>query len=135
VIARDADLPPAAHPDLWAGQPGTRVPHVWIDRRDQRLSTVDLFTEGLTLVSADVRWIEVARSVSQATGIAIRTVHVGTDVYFPADRGFEMTFGVSAEGACLVRPDAIVAWRVPGLDADLKRELSRVLTQMTGLGA
>jgi hypothetical protein len=34
-----------------------------------------------------------------------------------------------------VRPDVIVAWRVPGMDADPERELSRVLARMTGPGA
>jgi putative polyketide hydroxylase len=135
VIGCHGDLPPAAHPDFWAGQPGTRVPHVWINRRDQRVSTIDLFTERLTLVSPDARWIDAARSVSQATGIAIGAVHIGSDIHFPVERSFEATFGVSAEGACLVRPDVIVAWRVPGMDADPERELSRVLARMTGPGA
>jgi putative polyketide hydroxylase len=129
------DLPPAAHPDVWAGQPGTRVPHVWINRRDQRVSTIDLFTEGLTLVSANARWIEAARNVAQATGIAIGAVHIGSDIHFRAERSFEATFGMSADGACLVRPDAIVAWRAPGMDADPERELSRVLARMTAPGA
>ncbi len=132
VMATDGDLPPAAHPDAWAGQPGTRAPHVWINRRDQRLSTIDLFTENLTLVSADARWIEVARSVSRSAGIPIGAVHVGSDVHFPAERSFEAMFGVSAEGACLVRPDAIVAWRSPGMDTNPEHALSQVLARITG---
>jgi putative polyketide hydroxylase len=131
VVACDSDLPPAAHPDIWAGQPGTRVPHVWIKRSDQRVSTIDLFTEGLTLVSANARWIEAARNVAQAKGVDISTVHVGQDVHFPAGRSFEAVFGVLAQGACLMRPDAIVAWRSPDMGADPEGELSRVLDRIT----
>jgi putative polyketide hydroxylase len=135
VIGCDGDLPPAAHPDVWAGQPGTRVPHAWINRRDDRISTIDLFTEKLTLVSADERWIDAARRIAQTADVPVGTVHTGKDVHFAAERSFEATFGVSAEGACLVRPDAILAWRSPGLDSDPNGCLSRVLAQITGRGA
>jgi putative polyketide hydroxylase len=135
VIAAGSDLPPAAHPDIWAGQPGTRVPHVWINRRDQRVSTIDLFTERLTLISADERWIEAVTNVAQTKGIPVGTVHVGKDVHFPAERSFEATFGVSAEGACLVRPDAIIAWRSPHMGADPAGELSRVIDRINARNA
>ncbi|MDN4633912.1 hypothetical protein QCD71_20535 [Sphingomonas sp. PsM26] len=98
------------------------------DQRDQRFSTVDLFTEGLTLVSANARRIEVARSVSQATGIAIGAVHIGSDIPLPGRAQLRSDVRCVGGRACLVRPDAIVAWRAPGMDTDPERELSRVLT-------
>ena len=132
VIGNDDDLPHAAHPNEWAGQPGTRAPHVWITRRNQRVSTIDLFTWDLTLISADARWIEAAGRVSDAAGVVINVLHVGGDVHFPVERGFATVFGVSEEGACLVRPDAIVAWRSFGLSADPEHALSQVLARITG---
>lgn len=138
VIGNDADLPPAAHPDVWAGQPGTRVPHVWIERGGGRLSTVDLFTDDLTLISADARWIEAARRAAVAAGVPVQTVHVGDrggdDVRFPAGRSFEATFSVSPEGACLVRPDAVVAWRSGDLTADPERAVGEALARIAGRG-
>lgn len=132
VIATDGDLPPAAHPDTWSGQPGTRVPHVWIERDGRRVSTIDLFTEGFTLVSSDPRWIEVAQRTCEACGVMVSALLVGRDIRFPAERSFEATFNVSTQGASLVRPDAIVAWRSPGADADRERTLSHVLAKVTG---
>ena len=125
-------LPPAAHPDVWAGQPGTRVPHVWVDRAGRRVSTLDLFTDHLTLVSADARWIEAARRAADAAGVTVGTVHAGADVRFPADRSFEATFGVAREGACLVRPDAVVAGRARDLAADPELALHDVLAEVLG---
>jgi putative polyketide hydroxylase len=52
--ARDA-LPPALRPEQWAGQPGTRAPHVWISDGDERVSTLDLIQRGWALLADDVR--------------------------------------------------------------------------------
>ena len=130
VIAPDDDLPPAAAPDVWRGQPGTRVPHVWIMKAGRRVSTVDLFTQGLSLVSPDVRWICAAEAVGKATGAPITTVQVGRDVLFPADAAFGAVFNLSPDGACLVRPDAIVAWRAKGRIADPDGALREVVERI-----
>ncbi len=130
VIAPNDNLPPAAAPNLWRGQPGTRVPHVWIMQGGRRISTVDLFTHSLALISQDVRWIRAAEAVESATAVPIRTVQVGKDVLFPADVAFEAIFNVLPDGACLVRPDAIVAWRSTGLSADPDGALSEVVARI-----
>ena len=127
VMAPDEDLPPAAAPSVWRGQPGTRVPHVWIRRGDQRISTVDLFTQGLTLVSEDVRWKGAVEAVGSDMGVPVTTVLVGRDVLFPADVSFQEAFNMAPAGACLVRPDAIVAWRSTGLPADPAGVLREVI--------
>ena len=43
VIGAGAELPRAQRPDQWAGQPGTRAPHLWLNRDGERISTLDLF--------------------------------------------------------------------------------------------
>lgn len=132
VIASAGDLPPAANPDVWRGQPGTRVPHVWVMHGDRRLSTVDLFTQGLTLASANTRWIEAAKRVSETAGAPIGTLHVGKDVRFPDESSFADMFGVAVDAACLVRPDAIVAWRSSPMDSDPERTLNDVVGCVIG---
>lgn len=132
VITPDDDLPPAASPTVWRGQPGTRVPHVWVEQRDRRLSTVDLFTHGLTLVSADARWIEAARRASDVAGVPLAAIHVGKDVQFPDERSFTDVFGVAVDGACLVRPDAIVAWRSLHIGDDPEGTLNHVVGRLLG---
>jgi len=133
IIGEDGDLPPAAHPDVWAGQPGTRVPHAWIDRSGQWVSTIDLFTQGLTLISADGCWIEAAQRASDATGIPVHTLRVGDEIHFPTERSFEATFGVGRDGASLVRPDAIVAWRSDQSATPLERRVADVGRCLTAI--
>ncbi|MGG1947714.1 FAD-dependent monooxygenase [Trinickia sp. NRRL B-1857] len=111
VIGAGADLPPAASPDDWAGQPGTRAPHVWIEQDGQRVSTLDLFAHELVLLTQDVRWFDAAREADARLPLPFKAVLVGVDVAFPADAPFDQRFGVSPTGAVLVRPDGVIAWR------------------------
>ncbi|QGZ38119.1 2-polyprenyl-6-methoxyphenol hydroxylase-like FAD-dependent oxidoreductase [Pseudoduganella flava] len=111
VIGAGAELPPAASPAEWAGQPGTRAPHVWIQRDGQRLSTLDLFAHELVLLTGDGRWTDAARTAAARLPLPFKAVRVGSDVTFPADVPFDECFGVSSGGAVLIRPDGIIAWR------------------------
>ncbi|HEX7987245.1 MAG TPA: hypothetical protein VF616_27310, partial [Duganella sp.] len=111
VIGAGADLPPAANPVDWAGQPGTRAPHVWIEQEEQRISTLDLFAHELVLLTQDGRWIDAAHEASARLPLPFKAVVVGVDVTFPADTPFDRCFGVSPTGAVLVRPDGVIAWR------------------------
>lgn len=105
VISATDELPAAASPAQWAGQPGTRAPHVAIERRGQAMSTLDLFGRGYVMLTADPAW----RSVADA--LPIELVMVGEDAMFPDAEAFPTHFGVGPTGASLVRPDGIVAWR------------------------
>lgn len=111
VIGAGPTLPPAAHPDAWAGQPGTRAPHLWGRYRGERVSTIDLLTTGFVLLSEDPRWIAAARETAANLALSIGAVHVGADLVFEEEEAFRQRFGVAAGGAVLVRPDGIVAWR------------------------
>lgn len=113
VIGAGPDLPLAADPMDWAGQPGTRAPHVWIRRDGHTLSTLDLFGHDLVLLTQDPRWIPLTRD----TGAPLTAMLVGADIQFPADAPFTKRFGVADDGAVLVRPDGIVAWRSDGFPA------------------
>ncbi|PVM87600.1 2,4-dichlorophenol 6-monooxygenase [Caulobacter radicis] len=132
VISNDEDLPPAAHPDIWAGQPGARAPHVWISFDGRTLSTLDLFSQDFVLLSPDVRWINAGLAVARDLDVPLRSIAVGQRVCFPEDRSFEATFTVSSQGACLIRPDGVVAWRAFGSDADPTLSLCRSMSQILG---
>jgi 2-polyprenyl-6-methoxyphenol hydroxylase-like FAD-dependent oxidoreductase len=102
ILGVGSDLPVAALPDVWAGQPGTRAPHVWITREGQRRSTLDLFQRGWVLITADGRW----------TGAAA-DLDIEVQVFSGEEAAsVSSAFGLGVEGAALVRPDGVVAWRV-----------------------
>jgi putative polyketide hydroxylase len=109
IIGAGPELPPAAHPADWAGQPGTRAPHAWIQQGDCMISILDLFKQRFTLITADARWAELARHADMADGLDI--VLVGRDVSFATPDAFGGLFCLKDSGATLVRPDGIICWR------------------------
>ena len=99
------------------GQPGTRAPHVALapDR-----STLDLFGRGFVVLrpaGPDVdEWAP-----------------PGVDAHVIDADGFAEAYGISPEGACLVRPDGIVGWRSSGASA--RDELSGALDSIRSRNA
>lgn len=101
ILGAGPELPAAALPDAWAGQPGTRAPHVWITRDGERRSTLDLFQRGWVLVTIDARWAEAT------AGLRVEVPTFSADDATPVSRAF----GLGTDGASLVRPDGCIAWR------------------------
>jgi putative polyketide hydroxylase len=118
VLGAGDDLPPALRPEQWAGQPGTRAPHVWLTTGDQRLSTLDLFGRGWVLIADGHRWAEAAREATERTGITVECHLIGTTPLADhADQLLEV-FGLTEGGATLVRPDGYLAWRARSTPTD-----------------
>lgn len=103
------------------GQPGTRVPHVWLHRDGRRISTLDLLGPRFTVLSADERWgaaadrLEAAmQRIDEPEWLAV------TDL--------------GATGALLVRPDDFVGWRSEELPPDPAAALQQALGRILALG-
>jgi hypothetical protein len=118
-----------ADPRGMGGIPGSRAPHVWLERRGQRLSTIDLAGRYLLLAgAAGSAWVDAARAAGRALGnLPIDAYCVGHDLSDPEDR-FPRAFGVSPAGASLVRPDGFVAWNCRESVAEPERALRAALT-------
>ncbi|HTV21733.1 MAG TPA: FAD-dependent oxidoreductase, partial [Polyangiaceae bacterium] len=56
VIGASDELPPARSPEQWAGQPGTRAPHVEVRHGEASTSSVELLQRGWSTVAADPEW-------------------------------------------------------------------------------
>ena len=84
------------------GRPGTRAPHVWIEQNGNRISTLDIFGRNFVVLAGPEgrRWCE---------GSSIQN-HV------IASTTFRDSYGISASGAALIRPDGFVAWRSTNAD-------------------
>ena len=104
------------------GRPGSHAPHVWVGRGGEHSSTIDLFGRGFVLLTASPSWAQAAAAVSDQLGVPI-------DVQVLADDRVLGAYGITAEGASLVRPDRFVAWRSRGAGtaADLEKALRVVL--------
>jgi putative polyketide hydroxylase len=103
--------------DELRGQPGTRVPHVWV--RDG-VSTLDLLGPGFTVLTGDERWRAAAASASAVIGIPIAAHCIG-------DENWAAATGLAPQGALLVRPDDFVGWRAEKLSSDPESELCQAL--------
>lgn len=122
VAGAGADLPAAASPAGWAGQPGTRAPHVWERGEAGTRSTLDLIGRRHLLLSADPAWCALG------TRLPLDARWVGRDFVFPPDQSFSTIFGVGEGGAALIRPDGIVAWRSSASpDAAAEAVIARLL--------
>jgi putative polyketide hydroxylase len=112
--------------------PGARAPHIWLDPRYQ-FSTVDLFGGGFALLTANgALWQAGVDRYRLGGGLPIRLCDIADLASDEAIcRDWMALYGVSRDGAVLVRPDGMVAWRcdVPTADpqAELTAALSRIL--------
>jgi hypothetical protein len=90
------------------GRPGIRAPHVWVRRGDERISTIDLAGPGFALLTgADGQaWVDAARELD------IAGYRIGPDAEIDDPQGRWLAeLGIKPDGALLVRPDGIMAWR------------------------
>ncbi|KAM0545988.1 hypothetical protein ACHAPJ_011100 [Fusarium lateritium] len=129
IIGADQSLPAAQTPDKWAGQPGTRAPHVKIQRNHQRMSTLQSFGKGWVLLSGSLEWQAAVAELQRRFLFDISFEHVqqGTPGGYS---GFHKAYGLSDHGSSLVRPDGYIAWRAVDLPANPLGTLERALEEV-----
>jgi putative polyketide hydroxylase len=129
VVNAPRDLPPALSSPELNGQPGTRAPHVWLERDGERFSPVDLFGAGFVLLTGAEggAWVAGARSIAHP---ALEPYRIGEGGIADADRRWASAYGVPEDGAVLVRPDGFVAWRCEGAAADPAAALTAAMGQI-----
>jgi 2,4-dichlorophenol 6-monooxygenase len=116
--------------------PGAHLPHCWLLRGGDRISTLDLCGRGrfalLTGIGGEA-WRTAAAEAERALGIPV-DVHVigpGADADDPYG-DFARMRETEETGALLVRPDQHVGWRAQSLPADPTAELLAALRQVLG---
>ena len=106
VIGAGPELPAAASPLDWKGQPGTRAPHIWLKTpTDEKISSLDILGKEFVLISADPNWKQEAQRLN------LKLALIDQDIFFNEANTFSDTYGVSPRGAVLIRPDGIICWR------------------------
>lgn len=136
AIVEDGTSPPAVEDSysdyLQTATPGCRAPHVWLGRGDARLSTLDLFGAGFSLLAAPQgqAWCDAAVKARDTLGVPIDVYRIGSPGLTDLG-GFAKAYGVDADGAVLVRPDGHVAWRAKsaGDGVALTAAINRILAR------
>jgi hypothetical protein len=113
-----------------SGEPGTRAPHMVLEDDSRRLSVLDLFGSTFVLLTGagGSAWCEAIRDLSTTLPLSLQCYRIGdggdlADV----DGVWPDRYGVTNDGAVLVRPDGFVAWAsdtTPDRD-DLARAAAR----------
>jgi len=119
------------------GEPGTRVPHAWLQRDGQPVSTLDLLGKGFTLFTgaAGDPWLAAVDAVSESVGVSIAVQRIGPNTAIRDIHGkWAAITGLSSDGALLARPDDFVGWRAETVPAAPEQELRRVLSQILATG-
>jgi 2-polyprenyl-6-methoxyphenol hydroxylase-like FAD-dependent oxidoreductase len=139
ILAEEGDASDGAQaghgdPRLTRAVPGSRAPHLWLQRDGRRRSTLDLFGGDFVLLAGPDGgpWCD-AVPAAAAPGVRLAAYRVGGPELAVPDDSFTEAYGISRTGAVLVRPDGFVAWRAraasdrpaESLTAALRRALMR----------
>jgi hypothetical protein len=137
AIVPDGSAPPSpANPvrDFVAtARPGSRLPHVWVERAGSPTSILDLLDpEGFTLLAGPdgSAW---SGATASAAPTRIRCLVADRD-FVDRDGAWRRASGIEPSGALLVRPDQHVAWRVTRAPVDPAAELAAVVRRTISLG-
>ncbi|GAA1420136.1 hypothetical protein GCM10009601_18050 [Streptomyces thermospinosisporus] len=118
VLGTDPASPVVPDALVLDGAPGSRAPHLWLERAGERISTLDLYERHPVLLSsadAGFAWHTAAKQVAKELNAPLDSHRIGhgaeADLVPEGDQDWARAHGVGEDGAVLVRPDGFVAWR------------------------
>ena len=127
------------HPTTW---PGARLPHVWLDRDERRISSIDLGGKGRFVLLTGLcgeAWRGAAAAVAHRFGLDLPVISIGPDGSDAHDIYADWYYqsGIDEDGCILVRPDNYIGWRALTLPEDpqaaLHDALSAILARPAGI--
>ena len=125
---------PHRHPRDCQGQPGFRAPHVVVRSRGEQVSTLDLFGRDFVLLAGPrgAVWPDAARDAASRLRVELSAYLAddGSGDFEDAGDRFCAAYGISPEGAVLVRPDGFVAWRAADADGATVEVMASVLSRV-----
>jgi 2-polyprenyl-6-methoxyphenol hydroxylase-like FAD-dependent oxidoreductase len=94
-------------------RPGTRAPHVFLNRDGQNISALDLFGRNFVLLAGPegAAWAAPAREAASRCRVPLDVWQPGAGGLEDPGSSFAPAYGIGPAGAVLIRPDGFVAWR------------------------
>jgi 2-polyprenyl-6-methoxyphenol hydroxylase-like FAD-dependent oxidoreductase len=115
-----------------SAKPGTRAPHVFIQHRGRRISSIDLLGKNHVVFAGaqGQAWCAAARAAGQKLKLAVDAYQIGAaDDAIGGDLRFAAVYRLGGDGAVLIRPDGFIAWRAEAAKGDLEQTLVEVLSR------
>lgn len=111
--------------------PGARLPHTWLQRGTEQVSTLDLTGHGeftvLTGIGGEA-WVEAAQKVAASLDVPVNAYVVGTGAEHQDLLGrWARLREIGDSGCLLVRPDHHIAWRADAVTGDPVGDLEHAL--------
>jgi 2-polyprenyl-6-methoxyphenol hydroxylase-like FAD-dependent oxidoreductase len=133
----DPSAPPLDDPRAPSGRPGSRAAHVPITRDGTVGSLLDVFGRSFVLLAGrdGQPWQRAAPAAARAGGAELAAFRVsgdggGSGDLVAAPGVFEDAYGIGPDGAVVVRPDGVIAWRSAGAVTDPAAVLGSVLQRL-----
>jgi 2-polyprenyl-6-methoxyphenol hydroxylase-like FAD-dependent oxidoreductase len=105
----------AVHDDPRAtnARAGSRAPHVWLDRRGERISTLDLVSRRFVVLggSESSPWCNAARTVADERGLPLDVYRIDENGLADPEGKLLNAYGITPRDIVLIRPDGFVGWR------------------------
>jgi 2-polyprenyl-6-methoxyphenol hydroxylase-like FAD-dependent oxidoreductase len=115
-----------------SAKPGTRAPHVFIQHRGRRISSIDLLGKNHVVFAGPQgdAWCAAACAAGNKLALAIDAYRIGSaDDMIGGDPGFGAVYRLAGSAVVLIRPDGFIAWRAEAVDDDPERTLIDVLSR------
>jgi 2-polyprenyl-6-methoxyphenol hydroxylase-like FAD-dependent oxidoreductase len=114
------------------GRPGTRAPHFWLEKGRKQISTLDLFCRNFVVLAGQDGngWAEAARAAAKTVGVELEVHRIGANGLTDPSGGFSAAYGITGEGALLVRPDGFVAWRAKTGEGASAQQIEKTLASV-----
>ncbi|MGC5346234.1 FAD-dependent monooxygenase [Streptomyces sp. DT24] len=115
------------------GSPGSRIPHLWLERDGERISTLDLIRTRFTLLTASDggTWLDALAGVASKLGVEVDGFRIAPDGdVVDADAQWPRAAGITGSGALLVRPDGFIGWRAAVLSEAPDEALFQALAEL-----
>lgn len=125
------NLPLSQHPGQWKGLPGTRAPHLIIERQGQQISTLDLYgQQWVLLVGPEGQsWREAGQHIAEQLNMPLGVHQFGAEL-IDVGGTFQSAYGIIPSGAVLVRPDGMIAWRSQGMRERPEQVLAQAFARL-----
>jgi putative polyketide hydroxylase len=132
AIIAEAGYPPTDTADFDA-RPGSRAPHLWLERKGKQISSLDLFGQHFVLLVGEngTSWFAAAYEIRQRLKIPLKAYHIGrTGELIDTENQFHSLYRITPTGAVLIRPDGFVAWKAQDNTAHVVQSLEQAFRQI-----